>query len=62
MGRNLTCLTSDPEHLQEASTIDAVRSTFSNLGLDDREAVVLIILGHQYGRCHPEDSGYENAW
>eukprot|EP00801_Mesodinium_rubrum_P002844 Mrub_02844.p1 GENE.Mrub_02844~~Mrub_02844.p1 ORF type:complete len:266 (+),score=46.16 Mrub_02844:737-1534(+) len=46
----------------EKPTIDAVRATFKRLGMDDRETVVLIILGHQYGRCHPENSGYEFAW
>ena len=32
------------------------------MGFDDRATVNLIILGHQYGRCHPEASGYEHPW
>ena len=39
-----------------------MRATFDRLGFDDRETVALILLGHQYGRCHPEVSGNENAW
>eukprot|EP00948_MAST-09A_sp_MAST-9A-sp1_P001668 g1668.t1 len=48
--------------LKEKKTIDMVRSTFQRLGMTDQETVVLIILGHQYGRCHPEISGYEFPW
>lgn len=47
---------------REKPTIDAVRNTFRRMGFDDRETVCLIVLGHQYGRCHPEVSGYENPW
>ena len=32
------------------------------MGFDDRETVCLIVLGHQFGRCHPEVSGNEEAW
>ena len=51
-----------PMHIKEKPTIDAVRSTFSRMGFSDKEAVCLIILGHQYGRCHPDVSGYEHPW
>jgi len=47
---------------REAATIDAVRQTFSRMGFDDRETVCLILLGHQFGRAHPEVSGYRGAW
>jgi catalase (peroxidase I) len=46
-----------PAAEREKPTIDAVRGTFRRLGFDDKAAVNLIILGHQYGRCHPENSG-----
>ena len=59
----------DPNHsssrepqVREAPTIRAVRSTFQRMGLSDRETVLLIVLGHQFGRCHPEVSGYEHPW
>ena len=32
------------------------------MGFGDKEAVLLIILGHQFGRCHPDVSGYEHPW
>ncbi|GBG31717.1 Cytochrome c peroxidase, mitochondrial [Hondaea fermentalgiana] len=51
-----------PAHIREAPTINAVRATFQRLGLTDKETVCLILLGHQFGRCHPENSGYEHAW
>jgi cytochrome c peroxidase len=47
---------------REAATIDAVRGTFRRLGLTDKETVCLILLGHQFGRAHPEYSGYEGPW
>ena len=56
------CPLGSPAHVREAPTIAAVRATFERLGFDDRETVALILLGHQYGRCHPEVSGNENAW
>jgi len=31
----------------EAPTIKAIRDTFTRLGFEDKETVVLIILGHQ---------------
>ena len=49
-------------HIKEKPTIDHVRSIFTRLGFTDQETVCLIILGHQYGRCHLENSGYEHAW
>lgn len=53
---------SAPVHLREKKTIDAVRGTFTRMGFEDRETVCLIVLGHQFGRCHPGVSGYENTW
>jgi hypothetical protein len=53
---------SDDEVHPEQATIDAVRGTFSRLGFGDKETVCLVVLGHQYGRCHLDVSGYENAW
>ena len=34
-------------HVKEKPTIDAIRGTFGRMGFMDREAVCLIILGHQ---------------
>lgn len=53
---------SAPKCLREAPTINAMRSTFLRMGIDDRETVALIVLGHQFGRCHREVSGYEGSW
>jgi len=47
---------------REAPTINAMRSTFERMGFGDRETVALLLLGHQFGRCHREVSGYEGAW
>jgi len=47
---------------REAPTINAMRSTFARMGFNDKETVALILLGHQYGRCHREVSGYEGRW
>ena len=47
--------------LREKPTIDSVRCTFQRMGFNDKETVCLIVLGHQFGRCHPEVSGYEYA-
>ena len=51
-----------PMHKKEAPTIAAMRGTFTRLGFDDKEAVCLLLLGHQFGRCHPEASGYAGSW
>lgn len=51
-----------PMHVKEKPTIDAIRGVFSRLGLTDKETVCLIILGHQFGRCHLDVSGYEHPW
>lgn len=53
---------SAPMCQREAPTINAMRSTFSRMGFTDCETVALILLGHQYGRCHREVSGYEGPW
>jgi catalase (peroxidase I) len=53
---------SAPMAQREAPTINAMRSTFARMGLNDRETVALILLGHQFGRCHQEVSGYEGPW
>jgi len=47
---------------KEKPTIDSMRGTFTRLGFNDKETVCLIILGHQYGRCHAETSGFEGPW
>ena len=39
-----------------------MRKTFERMGFDDKETVALIVLGHQYGRCHADVSGYEGPW
>jgi cytochrome c peroxidase len=51
-----------PMHVKEKPTIDAIRGTFGRMGFIDRETVCLIILGHQFGRCHLENSGYQHPW
>jgi cytochrome c peroxidase len=48
--------------LREAPTIKHVRATFSRMGFSDRETVALIVLGHQFGRAHLENSGFEHPW
>ena len=62
LGPSTTCPAHAPMSEKEAPTINAVRSTFERMGFDDKETVCLIILGHQFGRCHPEVSGNEEAW
>lgn len=47
---------------REAPLIAAIRGTFRRMGMSDKECVCLILLGHQYGRCHADISGYEEAW
>jgi catalase-peroxidase len=47
---------------REAPTINHIRATFDRLGMNDRETVALIILGHQFGRCHLETSGFDGTW
>jgi catalase (peroxidase I) len=47
---------SDPTK-REAATIAAMRGTFHRMGFNDKESVCLVLLGHQYGRCHEENSG-----
>lgn len=47
---------------REGPTIGAMRGTFDRLGFDDKETVALIVLGHQYGRCHLDVSGFDGPW
>ena len=61
-GPDTTCAKDAPMCEKEAPTINAVRRTFDRMGFDDQETVALIVLGHQYGRCHPDISGYEGPW
>ena len=49
-----------PMHVREKPTIDAIRGTFIRLGFNAKETVCLIVLGHQFGRCHPDVSGFEH--
>lgn len=51
-----------PIHIVEKKTIDGIRGVFTRMGLSDKETVCLILLGHQYGRCHLENSGYQHPW
>jgi catalase (peroxidase I) len=62
LGPDLKCPVTGAVADREKPTIDAVRKTFRRMGFDDRETVLLIVMGHQYGRCHPEVSGYEHPW
>jgi cytochrome c peroxidase len=62
LGPNPSCPNSHNISEREKPTIDAVRGTFRRMGFDDKETVCLIVLGHQFGRCHPEVSGYEHPW
>jgi len=57
-----SCPASAPPHVKEKPTIDAMRGIFRRMGLSDRETVALVVMGHHYGRMHPEVSGYDNAW
>jgi catalase (peroxidase I) len=47
---------------REAATIKHIRATFTRLTMSDRETVALIVLGHQFGRCHLESSGFDGPW
>eukprot|EP00924_Labyrinthula_sp_SR-Ha-C_P014299 snap_masked-scaffold_20-processed-gene-1.22-mRNA-1 protein AED:0.09 eAED:0.09 QI:0/-1/0/1/-1/1/1/0/244 len=47
---------------RENKTISHVRNTFDRLGFNDKKTVCLILLGHQYGQCHSEVSGYDGFW
>lgn len=62
LGPDTSLPASAPVHEREKKTIDAIRGTFTRMGFDDKETVCLIVLGHQFGRCHSDVSGYENAW
>lgn len=62
LGSDESVPSSAPMCQREAPTINAMRSTFSRMGFNDQETVALILLGHQYGRCHREVSGYEGRW
>lgn len=62
LGPREGCAASASMAEKESPTIDAMRGTFDRLGFDDKETVALIVLGHQYGRCHGDASGFEGAW
>lgn len=62
LGPDLSCPASSGVDKRERPTIDAVRGTFRRMGFTDKETVVLIVMGHQYGRMHPDVSGYEHTW
>ena len=51
-----------PMHVKEKPTIDAIRGTFTRMGFDAKETVCLIVLGHQFGRCHADVSGNEHPY
>ena len=51
-----------PMHVKESPTIDGMAGVFRRMGVSDRELVVLICVGHVYGRCHTERSGYAGPW
>jgi cytochrome c peroxidase len=51
-----------PMSISEKPTIDGIRGVFSRMGFDDKQTVNLIVLGHQFGRCHLDVSGYEHPW
>ena len=51
-----------PMSIKEKPTIDAMRGVFTRLGMSDKETVCLLLLGHQFGRCHLETSGFEHPW
>jgi len=62
LGTDLSLPASAPVEEREKKTIDAIRGIFTRMGFDDKETVCLIVLGHQFGRCHPDVSGYEHTW
>lgn len=62
LGAASGCPAHAPMHEREAPTIRAMRGLFDRLGFDDKETVALIILGHQYGRCHLDVSGFDGPW
>lgn len=51
-----------PMHVKESPTIDGMAGVFRRMGVSDRELVALICVGHVYGRCHRERSGYAGPW
>lgn len=62
LGVNPKCPHSTNSELREQPTIQAIRGTFARMGFNDKETVCLIVLGHQFGRCHPDVSGFEHPW
>lgn len=62
LGKAKGCPFAAPNSEKEKPTIDHVRRTFARMGFDDKETVVLIVMGHQYGRLHPEFSGFDHEW
>ena len=39
-----------------------VRAVFNRMGFSDQEIVSLIAVGHNYGRCHAQYTGYAGPW
>jgi len=62
LGKNPDCPHATDPKVREQPTINAVRGTFTRMGFNDKETVCLIVLGHQFGRCHPDASGFEHPW
>lgn len=58
LGKDADCSPTAPACERERPTIEATRSTFQRMGFSDKETVVLIVMGHQYGRMHESVSGY----
>jgi len=58
LGQDPSCKREGPPREKERPTIDHVRAVFNRMGLDDKEIVLLIVMGHQYGRLHENVSGY----
>ena len=62
LGPDPSVAKSAPRCQREHATISGIRGTFNRLGFSDKDTVCLIVLGHQYGRRHPDVSGYEHSW
>jgi catalase (peroxidase I) len=45
-----------------AATAADIRKAFTQMGMDDREAIALIAGGHTFGRCHSGRTGFHGPW